>query len=150
MAHTYTCLYYHIVFGTKHRQPYLSDLVQRDLWPYLGGIARENDMIPLAIGGYTEHAHLLLRAKPTLSVSRMLQVLKGGSSWWIHQTFPLLSAFAWQDGYGAFTVGEADVEAVQRYIDNQREHHRWRTFQEEYLKFLQIHNVAYDPRYVWD
>lgn len=150
MAHTYTCLYFHVIFSTKFRHHWLTESIQADLWPYFGGIAKQNDIFPLAIGGFTDHMHLLLRTKPTMPISRMLQLLKGGSSWWIHQTYPHLSSFTWQDGYGAFSISEADLEGVTRYIAGQAEHHRKKTFKEEYVEFLEAHKIEYDPRYVWD
>lgn len=109
MAHTFSSLYFHLIFGTKYRQPLLRPDIQDDVWAYLGGIARENDMIPLAVGGHVEHAHLLVRTRPTLSVSRMMQLLKGGSSWWIHRTFADLIDFQWLNGYGAFSTSKSDV-----------------------------------------
>ncbi len=150
MASSFTCLYFHIVFSTKRRQPILVDEIAPRIWAYLGGIARENDMIPLAIGGYHDHVHLVIRIKPTISVSRMMQLLKGGSSHWIHQEFPGLRSFQWQDGYSAFSISRSDLHRVVEYVRSQKEHHRKRSFKEEYLKFLEDHQIPYDPRYVWD
>jgi len=107
-------------------------------------------MIPLQIGGIEDYVHVLLGASPTLAPSKIAQLIKGGSSAWIHDTFPGRKAFAWQDGYGAFTVSRSNVEEVAAYIQGQREHHRRRTFQEEYLALLQKHGIKYDERYVWD
>jgi len=150
MAHTYTSLFYHLVFSTKGREPWLHEDIRERVWAYLGGIARENEMTTLCAGGMADHAHLLISAKPTIAVSRMLQVLKGGSSLWIHETFPRLRSFRWQDRYGAFTVSKDSVPAVIEYIRNQKEHHRARTFQEEYLAFLKRYEIEYDERYLWD
>ena len=150
MAHTYACLYFHIVFGTKYRRPWLRADIRADIWSYLGGIARKNKMFPIAVGGHIDHSHVLLRTPPTLSVSRILQLLKGGSSWWIRRTFEDLQDFQWQDGYGAFSVSRSGVEEVQPYINNQEEHHRRETFHDEYLAFLKENDIPYDPRYVWD
>jgi hypothetical protein len=93
--------------------------------------------------------HALVMAPPTLSPSQIAQYLKGDSSKWIHEEFPDLSEFAWQDGYGAFTVSKSNLDEVISYIQNQRQHHRKKTFQEEYLEFLRKHGVEYDERYVW-
>lgn len=150
MAHTYSQLYFHLVFGTKFRNPWLVDEIQDDVWAYIGGIASQNDMIPIIVGGHVDHAHALVRAKPTMSISRMLQMLKGGSSWWIHQAYPNLDGFAWQEGYGAFSVSQSDVEAVRRYIAGQKEHHRARDFKEEYLRLLKEANVEFDERFLFD
>ena len=150
MANTYTTLYYHIVFGTSKRLPVLSKDMQDRVWAYLGGIARDNDMTAIAVGGMNDHAHVLLRMRPTQTVSKATQLLKGGSSLWIHQTFPALRGFGWQDGYGAFTVCRHHVDEVAEYVRCQREHHRKKTFQEEYLGFLKEYGVEFDERYVWD
>ena len=120
------------------------------MWSYLGGIARENKMTALQVGGIEDHIHILLGAPPTIAPSKATQLLKGGSSKWIHETFSNMRAFAWQDGYGAFTVGKSDVPDVIKYIQTQREHHQTTTFQEEYVKFLKRHGVEYDERYLWD
>jgi len=106
--------------------------VEQRIWSYLGGIARENKMTALKIGGVEDHVHLLLGAPPTMAPSKAAQLIKGGSSPWIHETLPGLREFAWQDGYGAFTVSKSDVPELIQYIENQREHHRTRTFQEEF------------------
>ena len=150
MANTYTALYYHIIFSTKHRHSWLAPDIEDRGWSYLGGIARENKMTALQVGGIEDHIHILLGAPPTIAPSKAAQLLKGGSSKWIHETFPNMRAFAWQDGYGAFTVGKSAVPDVIKYIQNQREHHRTTTFQEEYLLLLKRHGVAYDERYLWD
>jgi putative transposase len=150
MANTYTSLYYHLVFSTKKREPWLREEIRERVWAYLGGIARDNEMTALSVGGMMDHAHILVMTKPTMTVSRMLQLLKGGSSHWIHETFPHLKGFAWQDGYGAFTVDKSNIPRVIAYIQNQKEHHKRKTFQEEYLEFLREYGIEFDQRYVWD
>jgi putative transposase len=150
MANTYTSLHYHLVFSTKHRERWITPEIEERVWAYLGGIAKENKMTPIQIGGVEDHVHLLLGASPTLAPSKIAQLVKGGSSAWIHDTFPTMKAFAWQDGYGAFTVSRSNVDDVAAYIRGQREHHRNKTFQEEYLAFLKKHGVQYDENYLWD
>ena len=150
MANTYTALYYHIIFSTKHRHRWLSPEIEERVWSYLGGIARENKMTAFQVGGIQDHIHILIGAPPTIASSKATQLLKGGASKWIHETFSNMRAFAWQDGYGAFTVGKSDVPDVIKYIQNQRQHHRTTTFQEEYLLLLKRHGVEYDERYLWD
>ena len=150
MANTYTALYYHVIFSTKHRRRYLARDIEERIWSYLGGIAREYKVTASQIGGIEDHIHILLHAPPTIAPSKIAQLLKGGSSKWIHETFPNMGAFAWQDGYSAFTVSKSAVPDVTRYIQNQREHHRTTPFQEEYLLFLNRHGVEYDERYLWD
>lgn len=149
MANTYTSLSYHVIFSTKNRVKFISPEIEERLWAYIGGIARRHRMMALQVGGVEDHVHALVNAPPTIAPSQIAQSLKGDSSKWIHEEFPKLRAFAWQDGYGAFTVSKSNLAGVVRYIQNQREHHRQRTFQEEYVEFLQKHGVEYDERYVW-
>jgi putative transposase len=149
MANTYASLNYHVIFGTKNREPWIRQDIEERIWTYLGGIARQNGMVALCVGGIEDHIHIVLGLPPTLAVSKAMQLLKGGSSHWIHQTFPKLAGFGWQDGYGAFTVSRSALEETRRYIQNQRAHHAKRTFQEEYVAFLRKHGVEYDERYLW-
>jgi REP element-mobilizing transposase RayT len=107
-------------------------------------------MKPLAIGGVEDHVHALLSLPTTLSVAKAIQLIKGGASKWVHDTFPEHRGFAWQEGYGAFSIGVAQVDDTIGYIGRQAEHHRQRTYQEEFLAFLERHHIEYDPRYIWD
>ncbi len=150
MANTYTNLHYHIVFSTKNRERWITPDIEQRIWAYLGGIAKENRMTPIQIGGIEDHIHILLGAPATLAPSKIAQLIKGGSSAWIHETFPKMRGFAWQDGYGAFTVSKSNVPDIRTYVQNQREHHRTKTFQEEYIALLQRHEIEYDERYLWD
>jgi putative transposase len=149
VANTYTSLFYHIVFSTKHRTPYIRPEIEQRVWEYMGGVMRHHKLTALQIGGVDDHAHALIMAPPTVAPSQIAQYLKGDSSKWIHETFPELRSFAWQEGYGAFTVSKSGLEAVVRYIQNQRAHHQKQDFQAEYLEFLHRHEVEYDERYVW-
>lgn len=149
MANTYTSLNYHIVFSTKNRHPWIHADVEQRIWEYVGGIARQNDMKAIQIGGIKDHLHVVLGAPPTLAVSKAVQLLKGGSSKWIHETFPPLADFEWQQGYGAFTVSKSQIPSVIQYVLNQREHHQSSTFQQEYRALLERHEVEYDERYLW-
>ncbi len=148
MSNTYTSLNYHIVFSTKNREPWLKEDIRERLWPYLGGIARENGMKALEIGGVADHIHLLLSTPASMALSKAVQLIKGGSSHWMKETFPNLMGFAWQDGYGAFTVSQSQLDAVREYIRNQEEHHRTRSFAEEYRAFLERHQVDFDERFL--
>jgi REP element-mobilizing transposase RayT len=149
MANTFTCLHYHVIFSTKNREPWISRDIEERIWKFLGGIARENGMKALQIGGMPDHIHLALALPPTQTVSKALQLLKGGSSKWIKDTFPNLRGFAWQDGYAAFGVSKSNLPGVITYIQNQREHHRIKSFQEEFLSFLKRHEIEFDERYLW-
>jgi REP element-mobilizing transposase RayT len=135
MANTFTSLHYHVVFSTKQREPWIRQEFEQRIWEYLGGIARTNGMTALCVGGVEDHVHILLELHPTMAVSKAMQLLKGGSSKWIHDTFPVLASFGWQDGYGAFTVSQSALVETKRYIQQQREHHQGRTFQDENRAF---------------
>jgi putative transposase len=136
------------VFSTKDRRPTIRPEFRAELWAYLGGIARENGCKALAVGGVDDHAHVLLSLPADLPLSRALQLLKGGSSRWVHERAGRQD-FAWQRGYGGFSVGISQVEATVAYIRSQEEHHRRKTFQEEFLDILARHGIDYDPRCVW-
>ena len=149
MPHSYVSALFHCAFSTKGRRRTISPELQDRLWPYLGGIARENKMKALAVGGIEDHVHLLLSLPSTIEVAKAIQLIKGGSSKWVHDTFPEHRDFAWQEGYGAFSIGISQLEETKRYIATQREHHRRRTFQEEFLAFLKKHGIEYDPQHIW-
>ncbi len=148
MAHTYTALYYHLVFSTKNRKNFLQPAITESLWPYLGGVARYHGMTALAVGGVDDHIHVLLRAPAVISPSEIAKYIKGGSSKWVLETFPDLRAFAWQDGYGAFAVSKSNVPRVISYIGNQPKHHVKRTFQDEYIELLCAHGIEYNIQYL--
>ena len=149
MANTYTALHYHVVFSTKNRESWLAAAKENRIWEYFGGIARSNGMKALKVGGYDDHIHILLALPATISVSKAVQLLKGASSRWMHESDTDMLAFAWQDGYGAFTLGLSQIADTIRYIEGQREHYRTKSFQEEYVNFLEKHEVEFDERYVW-
>ncbi len=150
MANTYTSLHYHLIFSTKHREPWIREEVQDRLWAYLAGIARQNRMMPLLVGGIENHVHALVGMSPVLALSDALRLLKGGSSIWVRENLPGCRGFAWQDGYAAFTVSKSQIPEVKDYIQGQREHHRVKSFQEEYRAFLDRHEVRYEEKYLWD
>lgn len=131
----------HCVFSTKERGPWLAPGIRERRGPYLSGIARENDMKGLAVGGVADHVHLLLSLPPTLSISKAVQLVKGNSSKWLRETFSelLREDFAWQEGFGAFSIGVSGVKDTIHYIQTQEEHHRHRNFREELEIFLEKH-----------
>jgi putative transposase len=149
MANTYTSLHYHIVFSTKNRELWIKPDIEQRIWAYLGGIAKQNKMKPLQIGGMDDHVHVLLGAPAVLAPAKIAQLIKGGSSVWVHETFPQMKGFGWQDGYGVFAVSKSNVPSVSEYIQGQREHHRVKGFQEEYRELLKRHEIEFDERYVW-
>ena len=149
MSHSYVNSLFHCVFSTKERRKTITPDLEDRLWQYMGGIARDNKMKAMQIGGIEDHIHLLLSLSSTVTVSKALQLIKGGSSKWVHDTFPQHAGFEWQEGYGAFSIGVSQVEDTKQYIAKQREHHRTKTFQEEFIAILERHGIEYDPRYVW-
>ena len=141
--HSFTSCLMHCVWATTERRPLIIPDLQQRLWPYLGGIARENKMKALAVGGVEDHVHVLVSIPSTLSVAKSIQLLKGNSSKWIHDTFKEHWEFEWQEGYGAFSIGISGLEGTTRYIQNQAEHHRRMTFKEEVEAFLKKHGMEY-------
>ena len=147
MAHTYCSLSFHCIFSTKERSKWIAPEIQDRLWAHMGGIAREHRMKALAAGGMEDHAHLLLSLPATVNIAEAMQAIKGGSSHWMHEQCAA-RGFAWQEGYGPFSVGTSQVEATIAYIAGQKEHHRNRDFQAEFVAFLKRNRTEYDPRYV--
>jgi putative transposase len=149
VANTYTSLHYHIIFSTKNREPWIAPDIEERIYRFIGGVARTHHMTALQVGGAEDHVHALVTAPATIAPFQIAQLLKGNSSKWIHEEFESLKHFGWQDGYGAFTVSKSNIPEVVKYIQNQREHHRRKTFQEEYLEFLKANDIKYDERYLW-
>ena len=149
MPHSYVSSYMHCVFSTNGRLRLIDPDLQERLWPYIGGIARENGMKAIAIGGIEDHVHMLLSLPATLSFAKAVQLIKGGSSKWVHEEFPRSKDFGWQEGYGAFSVSRSQIDKTVDYINRQKEHHRKRSFQEEFMELLDKHGIEYDARYVF-
>jgi len=150
VGQSFASLHYHIVFSTKNREPFIDSTLQSRLYEYRGGILRNHNGVLLAAGGIPDHVHLLVGLHREMAVAEGVKLVKAHSSKWIHDTFPDRKAFAWQTGYGAFTVSYSNMDQVKRYIAGQEEHHRKRTFKEEFIAFLDRHEIPYDERYVWD
>jgi putative transposase len=142
--HSFSSCLIHCVWSTKNREFSLDQQLREQLWPYFGGIARNNKMKALAIGGAGDHVHILISLPSTLSVAKAMQLLKGNSSKWIRETFPNLHSFAWQEGYGAFSIGISGVDATMSYIRNQAAHHRTRSFREEFVTMLRRNKLKYE------
>jgi len=148
MPSTHTSLHYHVVFSTKDRQAWFDGVFQTELHAYLGGTLRGLDAHPHINGGVADHVHLLFGLKATHCLADVMRELKSVSSGWIKGQLKR-SAFAWQEGYGAFTVGAPGLAKVREYIRNQAAHHKSQTFQEEYLAMLKRGLVEFDDRYLW-
>lgn len=149
MAHTYTSLLTHLIFSTKNRVPPLEADMREEVEKYICGVAKNIGITTIAINSVADHAHMLVKIPAALSVADAVGKLKSNSSRFIHAEWANRSRFDWQDGYGAFSVSRSGVEALVQYIANQEEHHRKRTFQEEYLDFLTKYEITYDARYIW-
>jgi putative transposase len=145
MAHSYVCVYLHVVFSTKERQLLIPEEKTQVLWKYLAGIANNYSMKALAIGGMPDHVHILLSFAPEISVAKAVNVLKSNSSKWMRAQS---RQFAWQEGYAAFSVSTSGLSEVINYIHAQAEHHKQRDFAQEYLALLKKHAVEYDPAWV--
>ncbi len=150
MPQSLSYLLTHIVFSTKDRTPVLDATVRTALHAYLATVARNVDCECFRVGGVADHVHLAVRLSRTLTMAKLIEELKTSSSKWLKIQSPALASFAWQRGYGAFSVGPSDLNALLHYIDTQEEHHRARTFQDEYRAFLTKYGIEYDERYVWD
>ena len=149
MAHSFICCNVHYIFSTKDRRRIVTPELAQRLWPYMGGIAREHEMKALAVGGMEDHIHVLVTLPSTLPVAKAVQLIKGGSSKWVSDTFAEHRKFEWQEGYAAFSVSASRIPETVEYIATQQKHHRKRTFEEEYIEFLDRHGIEYDGRYLW-
>ena len=148
MSQSLTRLLIHGVFSTKHREPWIDERWRSDLHAMMGGILRNRRCDLIAAGGIEDHMHLLIRIPATLAVADMIRDVKAHSSAWRHQNGD--ARFAWQSGYGAFTVSPTMVDTVVEYIHHQREHHRVLTYQDELVKILKTYEMEYEERYLWD
>lgn len=147
---THQQLLYHIVFSTKGRQRWLTDGFRERVFAYMAGSAKALNGFAIKVGGYYDHAHLLLRIPSKIAVSDFVGQLKANTSKHINETSGLIRKFGWQDGFGAFTVSLSSKDAVCAYIEKQMEHHSKQSFEDEYLAMLVKHMVEYDPKYVFD
>ena len=150
MAHTHTTLLYHVVYSTKQRRPLLAATIMEPLVAFTGGLVREREGKLFAMSGTDNHVHLLVDLTAKLALCDQIRDIKANSSGWIRQTLPGMKDFAWQDGYGAFTVSKSLQPAVERYIARQVEHHRTCTFEEELIALLDRAGIEYDRRFVFD
>ena len=148
MAQTCGNVVLHLIFSTKLRKPLIGPDIRSDLFAYLGGIVRELRGTALIVNGTCDHVHMLIRIRPVQSVAEIARTLKTNSSGWIRKKGH--KEFGWQSGYGVFSVSESLIPALTKYIAAQEEHHRKRSFQEEFVAFLKKNNVAYDERYIWN
>jgi putative transposase len=149
MANTFSHCYNHIVFSTKNRKPWISPDIEFRVWAYIGGIARNHNMTAVQVGGFDDHIHALISSPPSIAPSKIAQLIKGDSSYWIHKEFPEMKQFAWQDGYGVFSVSKSHLDRVVEYIKNQRQHHESQSFEDEFREVLRVHEIDYDERFLF-
>jgi REP element-mobilizing transposase RayT len=149
MANTYTQIHIQAVFSVQNRQCIISDSWKNELYKYITGIIKNNKHKPLAINGMPDHIHILFGLRPAQSISDLLQDIKGNSSKWINGKKFIKGKFSWQEGYGAFSYRKSDIPQIINYIRNQQEHHRRKSFTEEYLELLKEFNIDYDERYIF-
>jgi len=150
MAHTFSCLHYHVVFSTSGRRNLIPQDVLARLCAYIEGVVRNIGGTSLGVGGTTNHLHILISLSPDMPVSKAVNLVKSNSSKWAHETFPTMADFAWQKGYSAFTVSRSGIKAVQQYIENQKSKHRELRFDDELLLLLRKHDIRYDEAKVLD
>lgn len=148
MAQTLGNVVVHLIFSTKQRKPLIVPEIRSDLFAYLGGIVRELRGTALIVNGTCDHVHMLIRIRPAQSIAEVARIVKTNSSGWIRKEGH--AEFAWQSGYGVFSVSESSIPAITKYIASQEEHHKRRSFREEFVAFLKKNRVVYDERYIWD
>lgn len=148
LSHTSGNILLHFIWSTQGRRALIERAFRPDLFAYLGGIIREMQGTALIVNGTADHVHLLIRVRPAQSAAEIARVVKANSSKWVRTKWN--REFAWQTGYGVFSVSESNVAEVVQYIASQEEHHKTHSFQEEFLAFLKKNNVTYDERYIWD
>ena len=149
MAGKHISLLVHFVWSTAGREPWISSAWEGELYKVIGGILRNKKAKRLEAGGVSDHIHLYTSLPSTVSLAEMVNAIKSNSSRWIHEEVPRRRGFAWQEGYGAFSVSKSSESDVMRYIQRQKEHHRRRDFKSEFLKLLDRHEIEYDKRYIW-
>ncbi len=148
MTHSFKILFFHLIWSTKGRQQWITADVRQRLYPYLGGIIKHQGGELIEIGGMPDHIHLLIKQEILDGLSNHIRDLKANSSRWVYQNFPGKKEFAWQEGYGSFSVSYSAVPQVREYIINQEKHHSSMTFEDEYKKFLKGCGISYDERFV--
>jgi REP element-mobilizing transposase RayT len=150
MPQSLSKVYVHLTFSTKNRYPFIKDSIKERLWEYLGGICKGLECNPIQVGGHKDHVHILCLLSKKIAQIHLIEEVKKRSSKWIKTIDVDYAKFYWQDGYGIFSVNPSEIDTVVKYIKNQEEHHKNRTFQKELIAFLKKYNIEYDERYLWD
>ncbi len=150
MANTFSKIYIHVVFSVKQRASLIRDEWREELQKYITGIVQNKGHKMLAVNSMPDHIHMLIGMKPDVALSELIRDIKANSSKWLNEEKVNHGKFHWQEGYGAFSYSQSQIRTVVEYIKNQQDHHRKKTFKEEYVSFLKKFNVPYDPKYVFD
>jgi REP element-mobilizing transposase RayT len=150
MRNSYISVYIHYIFSTKNRLPFIDPEIQRRLWGYMSGTAKRNNMKAIAVGGDIDHAHVLLYLPSTITISKAIQLIKGSSSKWVKDNYVHLQNFAWQEGYGAFSVNISLVQETINYINRQEQHHKQQLYQDEFMMFLKKNKIEYNEKHIWN
>ncbi len=140
----------HITFSTKNRHPFIDDGIKEELFSYLGGICKNREYNPLILGGYKDHIHILCLLSRKIALMKLIEELKTHSSKWVKAKGNQYQRFYWQNGYGGFSIHQAQIETIKSYISTQEEHHKQLSFKDEYRAFLKEYNIDYDERYARD
>ena len=149
MTHTYTQIVYHLVWSTKDRQPLILPEFQERLFQYIGGTLRSLGGTCLQTGGMPDHIHILASTQPRSAIADVVRDVKVGATKWVKDNIPLARGFAWQEGYGAFSIDRGNLDPIVAYIQNQPQHHAQQSFRDEFLALLKRYKVDYDERFLW-
>lgn len=149
MANTYTQIHIHFVFAVKYRDGIISLSWKNELFKYITGIVKNNKHKMICMNGMSDHIHILIGMRPTQSISDLMQDIKGSSSKWINEKKFIKGKFEWQEGYGAFSYSKSQIKDVCNYIENQEQHHKKKSFKEEYLDFLQKFEIDFEEKYIF-
>ena len=150
MSHSYTSLAYHLVFATKHRQPFITQRIRKRLFEYMGSVIQRIGGRHIITNGPYDHAHQLCFLPPSITVAEAVMKVKSYSSGWVHRTYPEMKGFGWQIGYGAFSVGRREIGTIRNYIARQLEHHNVQSIEDEIMDLLKEHDVEWDDRHLFD
>jgi REP element-mobilizing transposase RayT len=150
MAGTFSQIYIQVVFAVKGRENLLQNPWRQDVFKYMAGIIKAKNQKPIIVNGVGDHVHLFIGLKPVTALSDLIRDVKNNSSNFINEKEFMKGKFSWQEGYGAFSYAHSQLDTVYQYIFNQEEHHRKKTFKEEYLDFLEKFEIAHEERYLFD
>lgn len=146
---TYSAIFYHLIWSTKNREPLINEIIENSLYRYISGIIYGKKGLAIQIGGMADHIHILLKTGPDNNISQIVKEVKVSSTKWVRQSFQKTQGFSWQEGYGVFSVSKSNIHIVQKYIQNQKEHHRVSSFEKELIGLIERHEIEYDPKYAF-